>query len=292
MSAHPRPVIGPPAIHRGMSAGGQGPGRPFSHFGGDVAWYDASKPTYPGELVDRIVAAMPGWRLLDVGCGTGIEARQFRTAGCAVLGVDPDERMAEFARGTGVSVDTSTFEDWDAAGRTFDAVVAGTAWHWIDPVIGVQKAADVLAPGGLLAPFHHAQHTPPELDVAGVGLPAWSTRSAAAYQAAAPRSMFDVDGRRRSSVELYQLLFDEVADQIRRSGRFTEPEQWEFAWQQAYTRDAWLEVLPTYGTVAALSEPERAALLEQVGARIDAMGGSFQLPFTTVAVTAVRTRSS
>ena len=31
-----------------------------------------------------------GQRVLDVGCGTGIAARQFQAAGCQVLGVDPD----------------------------------------------------------------------------------------------------------------------------------------------------------------------------------------------------------
>jgi hypothetical protein len=58
-----------------------------------------------------------------------------------VLGVEPDARMAAFARGSGVEVEVATFEAWDAAGRAFDAVVAGTAWHWVDPVAGAAKAA-------------------------------------------------------------------------------------------------------------------------------------------------------
>ncbi|MGW3626958.1 methyltransferase domain-containing protein [Streptomyces sp. NPDC000880] len=32
---------------------------------------------------------------LDVGCGTGIAARQFQAVGCRVLGVEPDARMAD-----------------------------------------------------------------------------------------------------------------------------------------------------------------------------------------------------
>jgi len=58
--------------------------------------------------------------VLDVGCGTGIAARQFQAAGCAVLGVDPDERMAAYARERGLEVEVSTFETWEPAGRTFD----------------------------------------------------------------------------------------------------------------------------------------------------------------------------
>ena len=92
-------------------------------FGVDPERYDRTRPRYPDALVERIVAASPGPEFLDVGCGTGIAARQFRAAGGRVLGVEPDGRMADFARRTGIEVETATFEAWDSAGRTFDAVV-------------------------------------------------------------------------------------------------------------------------------------------------------------------------
>ena len=81
-----------------------------------------------------------------MGVGTGIVARQFQAAGCQVLGVDPDARLAEFARHSGVEVEVSTFEAWEAAGRKFDAVVSGESWHWVDPVVGASKAAELLRP--------------------------------------------------------------------------------------------------------------------------------------------------
>jgi SAM-dependent methyltransferase len=78
-------------------------------FGGDAARYDRTRPPYPAALVEAIVAASPGPGFLDVGCGTGIEARQFQAAGCRVLGVEPDARMAEFARRSGVEVEVARF---------------------------------------------------------------------------------------------------------------------------------------------------------------------------------------
>ena len=81
-------------------------------FGLDADRYDRARPCYPGALVDRIVAgAAPSQHrpdvpdVLDVGCGTGIVARQFQAAGCRVLGVDPDARMeySEPASGKGAS---------------------------------------------------------------------------------------------------------------------------------------------------------------------------------------------
>src|SRR5262245_44286246 len=92
-------------------------------FGTDPARYDRSRSAYPDALIEDIVAAAPGPAFLAAGCGTGIEARQFRAAGRTVLGVEPDPRMAEFARASGIDVDVATFEEWQPAGRTFDAVV-------------------------------------------------------------------------------------------------------------------------------------------------------------------------
>jgi SAM-dependent methyltransferase len=63
--------------------------------------------------VERIVAASPGPDVLDVGCGTGIAARQFQAAGCRVLGVDPDARMADLTRQSGIEVEEAKFEAWD-----------------------------------------------------------------------------------------------------------------------------------------------------------------------------------
>ncbi|MGH3855673.1 MAG: class I SAM-dependent methyltransferase [Pseudonocardiaceae bacterium] len=55
------------------------------------------------------------------------------------------------------------FEAWDPAGRAFDAVVAGQAWHWVEPVAGAAKAARVLRPSGRLAVFGHVFDAPPEV---------------------------------------------------------------------------------------------------------------------------------
>ena len=122
-----------------------------------------ARPGYPGALVARIVAGSPGLDVLDVGCGTGIAARQFQAAGCTVLGVEPDARMAEFARARGLAVEGATFEAWDPGGRRFDTVIAAQSWHWVDPASGAAKAATVLRPGGRLAVFGHVYELPAEV---------------------------------------------------------------------------------------------------------------------------------
>ena len=248
-------------------------------FGTNAERYDRARPPYPDALIDRILAASPGREVLDVGCGTGIEARQFRAAGCVVLGIEPDGRMAELARRSGIEVEVATFEAWHPAGRRFDAVIAGTAWHWVDPVAGAAKAAQVLRPDGLLAPFHHVFDSPPEIRDA----------MAAAFRQAVPDSPVDTSTLARPARDLYQPLFARIADGIRQVGGFSEPQQWLFDWERTYTRDEWLDQVPTHGALNQLAPDKLAQVLDTVGAAIDNMGGSFAMPYTTVAVTAIRT---
>jgi hypothetical protein len=88
------------------------------------------------------------------------------------------------------------------------------------------------------------------------------------------------------------VLFTKAADGIRDAGGFSDPEQWRFDWERSYTRDEWLDQLPTSGALTQLPADKLREVLDGVGAAIDAMGGSFTMPYATVAVTAVRSGGS
>jgi SAM-dependent methyltransferase len=246
-------------------------------FGIDPGRYDRARPRYPDALVDRIVAASPGPDVLDVGCGTGIDARQFQAAGCTVLGVEPDARMADFARRTGVAVEVATIEAWDPAGRQFDAVVAGQAWHWVDPVAGTAKAVQVLRPGGPLAMFWNVFQPPREVAEA----------FATAHRRVLPDSPFS-RAPQPAPHSAYSVFTTRAADGIRAAGGFGGPEQWQLDWEQPYTRDEWLDVLPTTGTLTQAPPDQLAEVLAGVGAAIDTLGGRITVRYTTLAVIAAR----
>jgi SAM-dependent methyltransferase len=238
-------------------------------FGVDAERYDRTRPSYPGELIARIVAAAPGPELADVGCGTGTAARQFQSAGCRVLGIEPDERMAAFARDRALTVETARFEDWDPAGRRFDAVVAATSWHWVDPEAGAAKAARILRPGGLFAAFWHVPE-PPAVATEALG---------AAVRRLLPDAPVDLTKR----VDGYGPLVDRTAEGLRQAGGFGEPQPWEVRWERRYTRAEWLDQLPTSGILTRLPPGPLAELLDAVGAALD---DDFPVRYRTVAVTA------
>jgi SAM-dependent methyltransferase len=249
-------------------------------FGADAGRYDRARPGYPADLIGRIVAASPGRDFLDAGCGTGISSRLLAAAGCRVLGVDPDPRMAERARACGTEAEVAAFEDWDPAGRTFDAVTAAQAWHWVDPVAGAAKAAAVLRPGGRLAVFWNVFEPPGELREA----------FAAVFRRVLPGSPAGAFWSRPALGPYRQGMGAKAADGMRQAGAFGEPEEWLSRWDRPYTRAEWLDLVPTTGGFTRMPAAARAEVLDGLGAAVDAAGGSFTMGYATLAVTAARTR--
>jgi SAM-dependent methyltransferase len=246
-------------------------------FGADAALYDRARPRYPEALVEAIVGNAPGKDVLDVGCGTGIVSRQLQAAGACVLGVEVDERMAAYARTTGVDVEVAPFEAWEPAGRTFDGLVAGMTWHWIDPVAGAAKAAEVLRPGGTFAVFWYVLQPPPDLGAAFAAvLSDVLPNNPAASRAAA------------SPLGAYEHFLDRTADNL--GPAFTNVQRPTFPWSRTYTRDEWLDQLRTSGVAKPLADAGKLdAVLEGTATAIDAAGGTFTLTSTAVALLATRT---
>ena len=124
-----------------------------------AAEYDRYRPAYPGELVDQACRAAgigSGDHVLEVGCGSGQLTGSLAARGLHVTALDPGENLIGLARRNlaavgGVEFMTSRFEDALLPTGQYQALFSASAFHWIDPNVGWQKAADVLAPGGTLA---------------------------------------------------------------------------------------------------------------------------------------------
>jgi SAM-dependent methyltransferase len=121
--------------------------------------YDRVRPGYPDELFADLAALTgidAGSSVLEVGCGTGQATRSLAALAGSVTAVEPGADIAALARRRlaafrNVAVETSPFEEWDDRGRRFDALVAASSWHWVDPSTGWRRAHEVLRPGGSMA---------------------------------------------------------------------------------------------------------------------------------------------
>jgi SAM-dependent methyltransferase len=224
-------------------------------------------------LIDALMAERPR-TVLDVGCGTGIVSRLFLERGCQVLGLEPDPRMADVARRSGVTVESGTIETWEAAGRQFDLLTAGQAWHWVQPEQGAAKAAAVLPTGGRIGLFWNQANPDaavrPALDVA--------------YARHAPdigqRSV--LMGRREAS------LYESVADSLRQTGEFDNVAVVLFGHDATYSSLEWVELAASHSDHHTLPADQLAALLADVRAEVDRVGGQVPVQYEVSLVTGTR----
>lgn len=244
-------------------------------FGAAAARYDRSRPSYPEELLDAVLGPAPAeLNVLDVGCGTGIAARQMAGRGARVLGVEPDPRMADYARGRGTEVEVGRIEEWDAAGRTFDRVTAAQAWHWVEPVRGAAKAAEVLRPGGRLCVFWNLGQPPAAV----------MAKLADVYRRLAPRTESYSVLLGYGTSDEYRHVREAIADHPDLDG----PADQRFKWSHVYTTEAWLEQLPTHSDHAAMPADRLERVLDAVGQVIDSEGGAFAMEYTTLLIASTR----
>lgn len=132
--------------------------------------YHRARPRYPEELFDAIehlTGLQPGVPLLEVGPATGIATEQFARRGHYLTALELGPELAaaaclNLAAFPHVDVVQGLFEGWvPPRWSSYDAVVAATSWHWIDPDVRYRRAHRHLRPGGFLA-FWSALHVFPD----------------------------------------------------------------------------------------------------------------------------------
>jgi SAM-dependent methyltransferase len=102
-------------------------------------------------LVKQTRRAMPGGKLLDVGCGTGkllkIAARWYECEG-----VEPSETAVAECRRQGFKVTLGFFEDVDLPPASYDVITMDAVMeHVLDPVVVLTRINHLLRPGGVVA---------------------------------------------------------------------------------------------------------------------------------------------
>jgi ubiquinone/menaquinone biosynthesis C-methylase UbiE len=97
-----------------------------------------------------------GWRVLDVGCGTGAQLALYQRAGCAVAGIEASPAMAQVARrrlGEHAAIELADASRMPYASASFDLVLASMMLHELDAATRgaiLDECARVMRPGGRL----------------------------------------------------------------------------------------------------------------------------------------------
>jgi SAM-dependent methyltransferase len=210
--------------------------------------YDRFRPGPVPAVLDWLLPPAAA-AAVDVGAGTGALTRLLVDRVAEVTAVEPDARMrAVLARRVpSANVVEGTGEALPVADVSQDAVLASSAWHWVDPERAVPEAARVLRPGGMLG----VVWTGMDRDIGWIDELQRTLRAhlpaAAARPGRGPRSLALPDAA--------AAAFAPVEGQ--HAVRFTH----------RFTRDALVGLSGTYS--AMIVHPDRDALLDGVRAALE-----------------------
>jgi SAM-dependent methyltransferase len=207
--------------------------------------YDRARPSYPDELVDDLVAAVPGTSVLEIAPGTGKLTRQLTERRIEVHGVEMGENLAALARRF-APVTIARFEEWEPD-REYDAVVCAAAWHWLDPEVAPVKAHAALRPGGVLAVVGGHHVFPPDAD------PFFREIQRA----------YDAIGEGVDELPGPDDIRHDYLRSLEASGLF-DIETRGYLRVVEYDAESYIDVLKTYSGHIAMSEEQRATIFDEV----------------------------
>ena len=225
--------------------------------------YQRTRPVCPpqlfGDLID-LAGLEAGDRVVEVGCGTGQATVPLAERGLSVTAVELGGELAAIARRRlagfpACEVVTCSFEDWQAHGATFDAVVAVNSLHWIDPRLRYAKPHRLLRAGGAMAVAGCLWARPANAD------PFWTDVQAdyraAGYEGNPPPPPDQIGPQHFPPGS--GSLFEEVASL-------------RYPFQILYSAEDYLANLATQSGTRALGEARGAEFLTRVRHRLDSLG--------------------
>ncbi|HZE38283.1 MAG TPA: methyltransferase domain-containing protein [Stackebrandtia sp.] len=128
-------------------------------FNTDADAYDRSRSRYPDEVYTLLAehGLTAGARVLEIGPGTGQATAELLSRGSCVTAVELGDALADklenLLGGSRLRVLRGEFETVDIPADDFDLAVSATAFHWVDPTVGVPKLAALLRTGAVFAPW-------------------------------------------------------------------------------------------------------------------------------------------
>jgi SAM-dependent methyltransferase len=234
--------------------------------------YDAVRPDYPAALFDDVMSEAglaAGDAILEIGCGTGKATLGLAPRGFPMLATDPGQSLLQIARRhlapfPNVRFERSTFEAWPMQRGAFALVVAAQAWHWIEPETAFARAAEALAPDGMLAVFGNVP--------VGLSSDLFEAFNQIYRQHDLPYGRVP---------ENYYLPGQRLAIEFRRSVRFGKVTHKAYSWSVAFDAAGFADWLRTRSDHQSIPVAAREALLGDITAAIAAHGNHCELSYQT-----------
>ena len=226
-------------------------------YSGVTAAYDRTRPRYPQAICDRVLELTQlstNGSILEIGSASGIATVEFARRGFALVCLEPNLEACSLAQHhcspyPQVEIVNSTFEAWQLQPASFDAVLAATSFHWLDPQIRHQKAAAALKERGWLILLWNTAPQP-SYELCQLLEPAYQVYapSIASYRA----------------IATHQDNLSQIADAVIDSGCFQNLLSEQLVCEVTYSIDSYLTLLTTLTPYIRLEAQARHSLLASI----------------------------
>jgi SAM-dependent methyltransferase len=221
--------------------------------------YERVRPGYPPEAVEWLVSALrlgPGRTVLDLAAGTGKLTARLLGTGARVIAVEPSQGMLEVLRQAAPEAEalTGSAEEIPLPDGAVDAVTVAQAFHWFANDAALAEIHRVLAPGGALALVWNRRIL--------------SAPAHALLEEVMAHAVGDTPRHRDGDWERVvhaSPLFEPLASE-------------EFPNDQPQTPEGLVERAASTSFIAAMDEPERRRLLDELARRAAALPRPIVLP--------------
>ena len=245
--------------------------------------YDRIRPSYPDALFDELFAQLPARpAIVEIGPATGQATRSLLERGATVTAVEAGTKLGAFLheKFTGVpalEVLNAKFEAAHLAEAAFDAVVAATSFHWIDPSVRLAKSHRLLRDGGLLAVVATNQ-------IRSTADRGYFDRSQAIYRRHLP------DEEPPGELEGEGVEPPEVAE-FRASRLFRDVHLSRYRWDQTYKTADYADLMRSYSNMQEMEPGPREALIAELCDFIDAEFDGYVVRPLVITLTSARKSS-
>jgi SAM-dependent methyltransferase len=237
--------------------------------------YHQTRPRYPQTVIEQvfqITELTAASRILEVGCGPAIATLAFATLGCEMLCLEPNPDFYALAQQTcaalvNVQLKNCAFEEWQPQEQAFDAVLAASSFHWVNPEIGYAKVAQVLKPNGHFIMLWNNE-LQPSLDL--------YQKLSPVYQTYAPSL-----SRAYEDIATQVTILDTIGQMALESGYFGDlVSGWEVI-PVSYSIDQYLTLLSTYSPFLQLSTEQQQNLRTGLRDALNQQGDQVRLSFVS-----------
>jgi SAM-dependent methyltransferase len=255
-------------------------------FGIDPAAYATGRPGYPEEIYEMLTQRCglgPDTPTLEIGPGAGQATDELLRRGARpLIAVEPDPSFAAYLAdrfADRVEVHNVPFEELEIEPASVQLAASATAWHWVDPKLGLPRLARAVAAGGCCALWWTLYHDPAKPDDLYRALdPIMSPLPIVTAPAKPGRTQWfalDRDAR--------------IAD-LRANGAFGNVRVDELRWEMLLTPERARALFGTMSPVLALPDSEREDVLGGIASVVDEQfGGLATRSCVSILYTARRT---